>query len=59
MHTYRTSHSAYSSDLTLEQAMLVRINIDGILSRLRKYRPEEIINAIAYVLVTLCPVSFR
>ena len=34
--------------------MLVRINIEGVLSRLRKYRPEEIINAIAYVLKTGC-----
>ena len=28
------------------------VNFDGALSRLRKYSPVEIINAIAYVVIT-------
>ena len=33
------------------------VNLDGMLSRLRKYNPMEIINAIAYVIKTGCQWS--
>lgn len=59
MYKDRNTHNpdttcSYSSDLSLSQALLVQVNLEGALSRLRKYTPVEIINAIAYVLKTGC-----
>ena len=45
---------AYATNLTGTQAALIYANIRQPLSRLRKYRPEDILNAIAYVVKTGC-----
>lgn len=44
----------YSTDLSTMQAILVRANLDGLLCRLRKYDPIDILNGIAYVVKTGC-----
>lgn len=49
-----TAVCGYITDLTDYQEILVAANLDGALSRLRKYRPVEILNAIAYVVRTGC-----
>ena len=49
--------AGYSTDLTPSQTLLLKANLDGVLSKLRKYRPEAIINAICYVVKTGCQWS--
>ncbi len=57
------SSAGYSTDLTPVQIILLNANLGGALSKLRKYKPEAIINAISYVVRTGCqwsmlPVDF-
>ena len=57
------SASSYPTDLTPKQTMLLKVNLDVALSKLRKYKPEAIINPIADVVKTGCrwsmlPVDF-
>lgn len=49
--------AGYSTDLTPSQIVLLKANLDGALSKLRKYKPEAIINAICYVVKTGCQWS--
>lgn len=44
----------YPTDLTITQSFLVESNLADSLSRLRKYSPSDILNAIAYVVKTGC-----
>lgn len=48
---------AYGTDLSAMQAVLVKACLDGHLSRLRKYKAIEILNAIAYVVKSGCQWS--
>jgi len=57
------SSAGYSTDLTPVQIILLNANLGGALSKLRKYKPEAIINDISYVVRTggqwsMLPVDF-
>ncbi|MDE6095194.1 MAG: transposase [Muribaculaceae bacterium] len=58
-----SSSAGYSTDLTPVQTILLKANLGGALSKLRKYKPKAINNAISYVVKTGCqwsmlPVDF-
>ena len=46
----------YATDLSAMQAVLVKACLDGHLSRLRKSKATDILNAIAYVVRSGLPV---
>lgn len=50
----KTYRKTYATDLNPMQWFLVMANLDGCLSRLRKYTPLEILDAISYVVRTGC-----
>lgn len=55
--SYRLNKSytrQYTTDLSLTQTILLMVNLDGAMSRLRRYTPLQIIEAIAYVVRTGC-----
>lgn len=50
-----SSSLTYDTDMSPVQAVLLMVNLEGVMSRLRKYSPVEIIiDAIAYVVKTGC-----